>query len=229
MHAQALLRNARDLSEIQLRNTAIQGLQPPTNSAGRNPRTRTRFWERDVFVPGTNNGVFRDNFRVPVFHAFPESTPPIQPDVYLPTRSNAFDATWVPRYTVSTHLPKTASACCICSIVPWLLHKALHYMPTLIHGVSLRCSRVADSCLANLKLLRPCMVSCATHQDLTRSGRSSISLCSQPTSGLILQLLQLAAFCFWVVTCQHLNIYIWNRSCHHTAAGSAGCIQYLQS
>ncbi|KAK9826246.1 hypothetical protein WJX74_002263 [Apatococcus lobatus] len=39
----ALLHSARDQAEIQLRNTAIQAVQPPTNSAGRNVRTSTRF------------------------------------------------------------------------------------------------------------------------------------------------------------------------------------------
>ncbi|KAK9826320.1 hypothetical protein WJX74_008622 [Apatococcus lobatus] len=96
----ALLHSARDQAEIQLRNTAIQALQPPTNSAGRNPRTSTRFWERNVFVPGSNNRQFRDNFRVPVFQAFPANAPPINPPDYLPAQSDAFDATWVPRYTV---------------------------------------------------------------------------------------------------------------------------------
>ncbi|KAK9826235.1 hypothetical protein WJX74_001814 [Apatococcus lobatus] len=98
----ALLHSARDRAEIQLRNTAIQALQPPTNVAGRNPLTSTRFWERDVFVPGSNNRQFRDNFRVPVFQAFPASAPPINPPDYLPTQSDAFDATWVPRYTAGT-------------------------------------------------------------------------------------------------------------------------------
>lgn len=97
---QALLHSARDQAEIQLRNTAIQGMRPPANSAGRNPRTRTRFWERDVFLPGSNNGQFRDNYRVPVFQAFPDSQGPINTPDYLPSQSDAFDATWVPRYVV---------------------------------------------------------------------------------------------------------------------------------
>lgn len=101
---QALLHSARDRAEIQLRNTAIQGLQPPPASAGRNPRTLTRFWERDVFVPGSNNAQFRGNFRVPVFQAFPDSQPPINPSDYLPAQTSPFDATWVPRFTVQALL-----------------------------------------------------------------------------------------------------------------------------
>ncbi|KAK9817501.1 hypothetical protein WJX74_002991 [Apatococcus lobatus] len=105
----ALLHSARDVAEIQLRNTAIQALQPPRNSAGRNPRTSTRFWERDVFVPGSNNRQFRGNFRVPVFQAFPANAPPVNPSDYLPSQSEAFDATWVPRYMAGVGPLRTPS------------------------------------------------------------------------------------------------------------------------
>ncbi|KAK9817502.1 hypothetical protein WJX74_004112 [Apatococcus lobatus] len=105
----ALLHSARDQAEIQLRNTAIQALQPPRNSAGRNPRTSTRFWERDVFVPGSNNRQFRGNFRVPVFQAFAANAPPVNPSDYLPSQSEAFDATWVPRYMAGVGPLRTPS------------------------------------------------------------------------------------------------------------------------
>lgn len=117
---QALLHSARDQAEIQLRNTAIQALQPPRNSAGRNPRTSTRFWERDVFVPGSNNQQFRGNFRVPVFQAFPASTPPVNPSDYLPSQSEAFDATWVPRYMVRfSDILSYTQRSAVNAVTPW--------------------------------------------------------------------------------------------------------------
>lgn len=108
---QALLHSARDQSEIQLRNTAIQALQPPSPQAGTNPRVSTRFWERDVYVAGSNGGQFRDNFRVPVFQAFPANVQPVNPSDYLPTQTDAFDATWVPRFTVIPPMPGNSIIC----------------------------------------------------------------------------------------------------------------------
>lgn len=97
---QALLHSVRDQAEIQVRNTAIQAVQPPANSAGRNPRTRTVFWERDLYVPDSNNGRLRDDYRVPVFQAYPADQQPVARGRFLPSPSDEFDATWVPRYTV---------------------------------------------------------------------------------------------------------------------------------
>lgn len=84
-----------------------------------------------MFVPGTNYGQFRDPFRVPVFHAIEASTTPNR-DNYLPTQSDAFDATWVPRYDVSIHLLETASGC--------LFYQFCNNMTILSQSISLHAS-----------------------------------------------------------------------------------------